>query len=479
MSYTVTLRESVPEELRDELARRLSTRFGLSGEQAHKLAGRKPGRLLKPTTRARAETLLSLYQALDLNAILDNLPGDVPTDEANVPNLSAASFGGAISGGAAVAAPDTFESFAQAVSSTVFAPALTGPAPSPLVSSNSSNPVSDRPALAVSEPVLTVERPPADDLPAVPAAATGPKPKRRLSLRRRVVLTTVLPLLLTGVAWTVGTVLSTQQFQRSLNRDSARALAASVGSSVNVEDTFALDAQLRSLLQQPNVGFISVRTPSGLQFFRSKNPDADSVLGSVITKYIAAHPGASTFTDTEKPSERFAAQLQQLRDSGVELGSSQAALEAKIKASENQQATTNYYEIQQVGIYARKDNQGVVRKVAGDVNAANGQKPLYSVAVGVLTNTSQAYLRQSLITNILLALLFTTAATLIAIRTARRIVQPIERLVVAADAISLGQLDTPVVAEHNDEIGDLAKALERMRLSLDAAIERLRKRRVR
>jgi HAMP domain-containing protein len=49
--------------------------------------------------------------------------------------------------------------------------------------------------------------------------------------------------------------------------------------------------------------------------------------------------------------------------------------------------------------------------------------------------------------------------------------------VAAADKISLGQLDTPVSAERNDEIGDLARALERMRLSLEAAMERLRKRR--
>jgi len=68
-------------------------------------------------------------------------------------------------------------------------------------------------------------------------------------------------------------------------------------------------------------------------------------------------------------------------------------------------------------------------------------------------------------------------AALLAARTARLVVQPIERLVLAADAISMGDLDQPVTVERNDEIGDLAQALERMRLSLEAAMERLRKRR--
>ena len=45
-----------------------------------------------------------------------------------------------------------------------------------------------------------------------------------------------------------------------------------------------------------------------------------------------------------------------------------------------------------------------------------------------------------------------------------------------ADAISLGDLSKTVIVNTNDEIGELAQSIERMRLSLQKAMARLRKR---
>ena len=45
----------------------------------------------------------------------------------------------------------------------------------------------------------------------------------------------------------------------------------------------------------------------------------------------------------------------------------------------------------------------------------------------------------------------------------------------AAESISRGDLDTPIIAETGDEMEDLARSIERMRTSLKAAIERLRR----
>lgn len=45
----------------------------------------------------------------------------------------------------------------------------------------------------------------------------------------------------------------------------------------------------------------------------------------------------------------------------------------------------------------------------------------------------------------------------------------------AAERISRGDLDSPIVAETGDEMEDLARSIERMRVSLKAAIERLRR----
>jgi methyl-accepting chemotaxis protein len=55
--------------------------------------------------------------------------------------------------------------------------------------------------------------------------------------------------------------------------------------------------------------------------------------------------------------------------------------------------------------------------------------------------------------------------------------KPILQLTEAANRISLGELDEPIVVATGDEIGELGESLERMRISLKQAIERLRSRR--
>jgi len=57
----------------------------------------------------------------------------------------------------------------------------------------------------------------------------------------------------------------------------------------------------------------------------------------------------------------------------------------------------------------------------------------------------------------------------------QRIVRSITEIIDAANAISRGDLDVPIDVDRPGEIGELAKAIERMRTSLKAAIERLRR----
>lgn len=71
MKYTVMIRQPVPEEVRDTLESQLSARFNLSPEQAKRLAGRKTGRLMKPTSQARAELLLQVFQSVNAQVILE------------------------------------------------------------------------------------------------------------------------------------------------------------------------------------------------------------------------------------------------------------------------------------------------------------------------------------------------------------------------------------------------------------------------
>ena len=51
----------------------------------------------------------------------------------------------------------------------------------------------------------------------------------------------------------------------------------------------------------------------------------------------------------------------------------------------------------------------------------------------------------------------------------------ITRIIDAANSMSRGDLDVPIDADQPGEIGELAKAIERMRTKLKAAIERLRR----
>ena len=65
------------------------------------------------------------------------------------------------------------------------------------------------------------------------------------------------------------------------------------------------------------------------------------------------------------------------------------------------------------------------------------------------------------------------AGIVVSIFLARGILRPIRRLIDLADRMSLGDLDTPIGIESKDEIGELARSLERIRASLKAAMVRL------
>ena len=82
--------------------------------------------------------------------------------------------------------------------------------------------------------------------------------------------------------------------------------------------------------------------------------------------------------------------------------------------------------------------------------------------------TAQRFAWILLVITVLLALL-------LAYLLARRVVAPIEALTRSADAISLGKLETPVDAKNRgDEIGSLARAIERLRLTVKIAFQKMR-----
>jgi HAMP domain-containing protein len=58
----------------------------------------------------------------------------------------------------------------------------------------------------------------------------------------------------------------------------------------------------------------------------------------------------------------------------------------------------------------------------------------------------------------------------------RSVIRPIRHLAEVADRISMGDLNTPIQIKTKGEVGLLAESIERMQISVKAAIERLQKR---
>jgi HAMP domain-containing protein len=100
-----------------------------------------------------------------------------------------------------------------------------------------------------------------------------------------------------------------------------------------------------------------------------------------------------------------------------------------------------------------------------------------TAVVGMSSQAISSRVQSTLITTLVASTLPVLLAIMIAMLLARSITTNVLRLVSAADRISLGQLDQPVALHTNDELNELGEALERMRVSLQESLERLRRRR--
>ena len=98
---------------------------------------------------------------------------------------------------------------------------------------------------------------------------------------------------------------------------------------------------------------------------------------------------------------------------------------------------------------------------------------LGAVRVGIWDDTTRQDVRNTLLPIILLTAICLVIAALLSVFIAGTVIKPIIELASAADAMSRGQLDVPIAARSDDEIGELARSIERMRASLKAAISRL------
>jgi predicted Zn finger-like uncharacterized protein len=94
--------------------------------------------------------------------------------------------------------------------------------------------------------------------------------------------------------------------------------------------------------------------------------------------------------------------------------------------------------------------------------------------VGLFTEDVEKAVRESLIPLLVLLAVIAIMGCLSFLLVARTISTPIKSLTKSAEKISLGEFDLPIEVRGGGEIGELGASLERMRFSIQAALNRLR-----
>jgi C4-dicarboxylate-specific signal transduction histidine kinase len=118
-----------------------------------------------------------------------------------------------------------------------------------------------------------------------------------------------------------------------------------------------------------------------------------------------------------------------------------------------------------------------------DINNAQNQAVIVSLAYKpwryVLSSPNETYTAPADMVTLFAAIVAVVLAVIViglSIALSRNITRPLLQLTRLADQISLGEFDVQVQVDRRDEIGQLAKAVARMQVSLQAAITRLRAR---
>src|SRR5690625_1511095 len=280
---------------------------------------------------------------------------------------------------------------------------------------------------------------------AAPEAAA--RPARRGSLRSKLLSTAIIPVLLAIIGALAATWYTARPalYQQLLDsaRNPAIATAASLSSAFEqTASTTGIDyLQLQSTILITRQAF----PREDISFIIATDDQGNPLPGFIV--------GAESLTAD-------AADLQNaIRDRAVE------AIE--------------------LGVDARTGRVGASSQLAG---AATGigivAQPLIvndeavgAVVVGVSDAGVTAQVNRIIVNVLLFSLIPLLLAIFIAVRRARRLTDNVLALTERADGISRGELEEQVEFHSNDELDDLAAALERMRVSMRGALERLRRRR--
>lgn len=120
---------------------------------------------------------------------------------------------------------------------------------------------------------------------------------------------------------------------------------------------------------------------------------------------------------------------------------------------------------------------GTLEPVVASAAVRDGNSVLGSVVVGMDRGATARAAGSALLTTLLLGLIPVLLALLAAMGLAGRVTGGLRYLLEATDRISRGDLEHAVQLDSKDELGQLARGIERMRVSLQEGLDRLRRRR--
>lgn len=486
MKYTVLILQPITDDLRPQLVKELVESFGLAQTQAEKLALRRTGRLLKPTSKDRAENLKRVYESVGAQVQLEEVNDDIqiPPPPEPAPKRSKVTD---------PFTPDPFStlpglddnpllSWSQSKDSSPSTPSRDGvfavvdqPDETPLLLSDTASFKEIAIAQELSQvsanitsgagSTTSTSAKPADDwmdfagglkLPetnpapdptkstvstttttefvtAMGATVTSIKPDtKKTSIFNQVLSGALIPLVVSSVLGLLMLSVALPNAQRSLLKQDARNIATTIASGMGNTNHKPVGTDLDNIITNSKIGFIQISTPTGGTLTRSIKPANNEHVNNKLNQWLTKNPDGGSITIDGKDYIASRVSVVSDKKGGFKV------VDAKTKTG------------------------AIVRRVT----------------VGVPTSQVNSVLTLTLVLSLISSLVGIGIGAYLAYQAAQRIVRPLANLVEITNAISLGDMNRVIRPETNDEIGELAQSLERMRLSLEKAMDRLRNRKM-
>jgi HAMP domain-containing protein len=401
-----------------ETAQRLAVELKISAAKAYEVLNRYPGALIRPMDRERTDEIANSF--IKVGVPVEVLPASTPASITPMfpESVSSPPMIKPIGAMAAITPIGVLQEY------TAIPQMSTGAMPLPAVED-------------MMQPLKMTEQ--TDDAPEI----------GRTSLRTKLVASSLVPVLFIGLSALSLLAINVPRGLSELDQSRAQQLTSALVVDLQPSETTRNNLHLRSAVQASDgdIAFVDLAVPN--------EPRQSMFISNDVSTDVQGAQAFSAF----KASPEFQLQKPTWQNPDIAKGSLQIF---KAQAYEDSTGKRTLQFANPLGEFKAPS--------ASD-------KKVFDVSFAYSTARAQSIISQQLsLMSALIGLVLLSAAGL-ALIFSSSISKSIIRLTEAADTISLGELDIPVEQKSNDELGDLAEALERMRLSLRSALERLRRRR--